>query len=146
MIAKMKKLTFLVYHKEYDAFLKSIRDLGVVHVATKAQGSAEDAGLQESIRLSTRYAAAIKLLQGMNVQPVDNHAGSADRGMDVLTEMEIYSSKYNKLLINSNLLRRKLLNWNHGEILILIAWSVCMMQDIRLIFIFVLINSLRMNG
>lgn len=35
MIAKMKKLTFLVYHKEYDAFLKSIRDLGVVHVATK---------------------------------------------------------------------------------------------------------------
>ena len=46
MIAKMKKLTFLVYHKEYDAFLKSIRDLGVVHVATKAQGSAEDAGLQ----------------------------------------------------------------------------------------------------
>lgn len=88
MIAKMKKLTFLVYHKEYDAFLKSIRDLGVVHVATKAQGSAEDAGLQESIRLSTRYAAAIKLLQGMNVQPVDNHAGSADRGMDVLTEME----------------------------------------------------------
>ena len=47
MIAKMKKLTFLVYHKEYDAFLKSIRDLGVVHVATKAQGSAEDAGLQE---------------------------------------------------------------------------------------------------
>ena len=57
MIAKMKKLTFLVYHKEYDAFLKSIRDLGVVHVATKAQGSAEDAGLQESIRLSTRYAA-----------------------------------------------------------------------------------------
>ena len=37
----------------------------------------EDAGLQESIRLSTRYAAAIKLLQGMNVQPVDNHAGNA---------------------------------------------------------------------
>ena len=75
----MKKLTFLVYHKEYDAFLKSIRDLWVVQVDTKAQGSAEDAGLQESIRLSTRYAAAIKLLQGMNVQPVDNHAGSADR-------------------------------------------------------------------
>ena len=47
MIAKMKKLTFLVYHKEYDAFLKSIRDLGVVHVATKAQGSAEDADLSQ---------------------------------------------------------------------------------------------------
>ena len=37
MIAKMKKLTFLVYHKEYDAFLKSIRELGVVHIAERAQ-------------------------------------------------------------------------------------------------------------
>ena len=35
MIAKMKKLTFLVYHKEYDAFLKSIRDLGVVSEAIR---------------------------------------------------------------------------------------------------------------
>ena len=62
MIAKMTKVTFLVYHKEYDCFLKIIRDLGVVHVATKAQGGAENAALQESIRLSARYAAAIKLL------------------------------------------------------------------------------------
>ena len=61
MIAKMTKVTFLVYHKEYDCFLKNIRDLGVVHVATKAQGGAENAALQESIRLSARYAAAIKL-------------------------------------------------------------------------------------
>ena len=26
MIAKMKKLTFLVYHKEYEDFLKGIRE------------------------------------------------------------------------------------------------------------------------
>ena len=78
MIAKMKKLTFLVYHKEYDAFLKSIRDLGVVHVATKAQGSAENAALQESIRLSARYTAAIKMLQGLNVQPAAAHTGDAE--------------------------------------------------------------------
>ena len=54
MIAKMTKVTFWVYHKEYDCFLKNIRDLGVVHVATKAQGGAENAALQESIRLSAR--------------------------------------------------------------------------------------------
>lgn len=35
MITKMKKLTFLIYHKEYEQFLQSIRDLGVVHVAEK---------------------------------------------------------------------------------------------------------------
>lgn len=88
MIAKMKKLTFLVYHKEYDAFLKSIRDLGVVHVATKAQGSAENAALQESIRLSARYAAAIKMLQGLNVQPAAAHTGDAGKGTGALAEIE----------------------------------------------------------
>lgn len=88
MIAKMKKLTFLVYHKEYDAFLKSIRDLGVVHVATKAQGSAENAALQESIRLSARYAAAIKMLQGLNVQPAAAHTGDAGKGTETLAEIE----------------------------------------------------------
>ena len=38
MITKMKKLTFLVYHKEYETFLNGVRDLGVVHVAEKQQG------------------------------------------------------------------------------------------------------------
>ena len=33
MITKMKKLTFLVYHKEYEEFLNSLRELGVVHIA-----------------------------------------------------------------------------------------------------------------
>lgn len=88
MIAKMKKLTFLVYHKEYDAFLKSIRDLGVVHVATKAQGSAENAALQESIRLSARYTAAIKMLQGLNVQPAAAHTGDAGKGTEALAEID----------------------------------------------------------
>ena len=37
MITKMKKLTFLVYYKEYEAFLNGVRDLGVVHVAEKQQ-------------------------------------------------------------------------------------------------------------
>ena len=41
MITKMKKLTFLIYHKDYECFLQNIRDLGVVHVAEKAQGTAE---------------------------------------------------------------------------------------------------------
>ena len=32
MIQKMKKLTFLVYHKEYDQFLTELQKLGVVHI------------------------------------------------------------------------------------------------------------------
>lgn len=88
MIAKMTKVTFLVYHKEYDCFLKSIRDLGVVHVVTKAQGGAENASLQESIRLSARYTSAIKLLQGMGVPSTESHKGDADRGEQALQQTE----------------------------------------------------------
>ena len=68
MITKMKKLTFLIYHKDYECFLQNIRDLGVVHVAEKAQGTAENTELQESIRLSDHYASTIKFLQGFNVE------------------------------------------------------------------------------
>ena len=87
MIAKMKKLTFLIYHKDYDAFLKSIRNLGVIHVVTKAQGTAENEALQESVRLSARYQAAIKCLQGMNV-PAAVHAGDALKGKKALDDVE----------------------------------------------------------
>lgn len=41
MISKMKKLAFLIYHKDYDTFLEQVRNLGVVHVVTKSQGEAE---------------------------------------------------------------------------------------------------------
>lgn len=89
MIAKMTKVTFLVYHKEYDCFLKNIRDLGVVHVATKAQGGAENTALQESIRLSARYAAAIKLLQGMETASAEVREGDAAKGEQALKQTDV---------------------------------------------------------
>ena len=49
MVTKMKKLTFLIYHKDYECFLQNIRDLGVVHVAEKAQGTAENTELQRCV-------------------------------------------------------------------------------------------------
>lgn len=50
MITQMKKYTFLVFHKEYDAFLEQLREAGVVHVSEKAQGAAEDPKLQELLQ------------------------------------------------------------------------------------------------
>ena len=63
MIAKMEKLTFLVYHKEYESFLEQIRQLGVVHVVEKQRGE-PDGDLQQSIDRRTAYK---NLLQGMYV-------------------------------------------------------------------------------
>ncbi len=63
MIAKMEKLTFLVYHKEYESFLEQIRQLGVVHVVEKQRGE-PDGELQASI---DRRTAGKNLLQAMFV-------------------------------------------------------------------------------
>lgn len=32
MVAKMKKFTFLAYHKDYEVFLQDLRELGLIHV------------------------------------------------------------------------------------------------------------------
>lgn len=39
MIAKMKKLTFLIYYKEYEEFLRKIQEMGVLHVQTTQEGT-----------------------------------------------------------------------------------------------------------
>ena len=49
MITTMKKYTFLVFHRDYEAFLTELREAGVVHVTQRAAGLAEDADLQALI-------------------------------------------------------------------------------------------------
>ena len=77
MITKMKKLTFLVYHKEYEEFLNSLRELGVVHIVEKQQGAADNTELQENIRLSNRLTATLKLLQNQKHYSDAQFAGSS---------------------------------------------------------------------
>ena len=99
MITKMKKLTFLVYYKEYEAFLNGVRDLGVVHVAEKQQGVADNTELQDSIRLSARLQATEKLLQAFKpARPaVEETPASAARGLEVLNEVDELQAEKNKL-------------------------------------------------
>lgn len=47
MIQKMKKYTFLVFHKEYDAFLEQLRDLGVVHISEDENSIQNDPEIQQ---------------------------------------------------------------------------------------------------
>lgn len=99
MITKMKKLTFLVYYKEYETFLNGVRDLGVVHVAEKQQGVADTAELQENIRLSSRLKATEKMLQALRPvkTAVAGMPASAMRGKEVLNEVDILQAEKNKL-------------------------------------------------
>ncbi|KAA6348176.1 V/A-type H+/Na+-transporting ATPase subunit I [termite gut metagenome] len=98
MISKMKKLTFLVYHKEYEAFLNDIRNLGVVHIAEKQRGTPDNAKLQDSIRLSSRLTATLKLLQGLKAETKNGEENeTAARGLHTLDEADVLLSEKNKL-------------------------------------------------
>ena len=59
MISKMNKLSFLIYHKEYEMFLEKLRELGVVHVE-KRQGVEMDANLQAFMQKRTAYQSLLK--------------------------------------------------------------------------------------
>ena len=62
MIEKMKKFTFLVTDREYESFIETIRELGVVHV-TQLQQGATSTELQEAIYLERRYSTALDFLK-----------------------------------------------------------------------------------
>lgn len=100
MIAKMKKLTFLVYHKEYELFLNSLRELGVVHIVEKQQGIAENAELQDNIRLSNRLLATLKMLQRQPHEKdvvIVTKGGTAARGLQVLDEVDTLQAEHGRL-------------------------------------------------
>lgn len=89
MISKMKKLTFLIYHKEYDSFLEGLRELGVVHVVEKQHGEM-DSDMQLVVQ---RMALYKNVIQDMQMRAGNNLSDSVDRNIDG----EQIISKYEQL-------------------------------------------------
>jgi V/A-type H+/Na+-transporting ATPase subunit I len=72
MIVPMKKYSFLVYHREYEQFLKQIQDLGVVHVIEKESGDIENEELNEQYAKIKEISNSIKFLEKRDVEPSEN--------------------------------------------------------------------------
>ena len=71
MITKMKKLTFLIYYKEYEAFLKRMQELGVLHVQTAQEGSVEPTSeLEAKLKQTEHVKAWINRLEAMEATDV----------------------------------------------------------------------------
>lgn len=68
MITKMNKLSLLIYHKEYTAFLERLREVGVMHIAERENGAPENSELEEQLALSARYKRVIKRLEAVKVE------------------------------------------------------------------------------
>lgn len=91
MIEKMKKFTFLVTDKEYEGFISSLRQQGVVHVQQLQQGASSQE-LQQALDLESRYVAALRVLDfAAKTYQVAPHApalGQASDSLEVLTRIE----------------------------------------------------------
>ncbi len=59
----MKKLTFLIYHKDYDQFLHDLRDLGLVHVVENKTNKEQSAQLDAFNSQWKKLTDAKKLLE-----------------------------------------------------------------------------------
>lgn len=104
MITKMKKISFLAFHKGYEEFLEHLRNLGIVHVVEKQEGVLSDESLQESVRLMQRYQNAMDELQKLAAKQVD---ADAER-----KSAEEILAVYEKYVANKQILEQKLQSLN----------------------------------
>lgn len=86
MITTMKKYTFLVMTSAYDTFLTQIREAGVVHITTKAEGLVEDEKLQAAIQRADEINHLLR--QGAPDQLLQEKAEVENRIAQTLKEAE----------------------------------------------------------
>ena len=67
MIVKMSKYAFMVYHREYDAVLTTLRELGVVHVK-ETNSVLDNAELQALLAERKQVSTAIRYCKNLNSQ------------------------------------------------------------------------------
>ncbi|WP_367279733.1 V-type ATP synthase subunit I [uncultured Bacteroides sp.] len=71
MITRMKKLTFLIFHKDYETFLQQIRELGVVHVVEKQCGEMDE-HLQLYLQKRAFYKNLLREMDSLAEKEVDD--------------------------------------------------------------------------
>lgn len=80
MIVKMSKYAFMVYHKEYDTFLATLRDLGVVHVK-ESQSITDNDNLQSLLAVRKRINTWMRYAKNL-------HAGMKDVKLSPARELD----------------------------------------------------------
>lgn len=71
MITKMKKYTFLVFHRDYEQFLLRLREAGMVHISQKAEGITDNQLLNGQIALCQRIDKTVNAVE--TYLPADAH-------------------------------------------------------------------------
>ncbi|HOG65694.1 MAG TPA: hypothetical protein PLD82_09695, partial [Spirochaetota bacterium] len=83
MITPMRKYAFVVFHQDYAPLLRSLQDLGVVHVVEK-KGVGDDEAVRALTSRATRLSRAVRLLSQRS--PVDDIQPASALGPDEILE------------------------------------------------------------
>ena len=110
MIARMKKYAFLTYHKEYDAFLETLRSVGVVHISEKKSVS-ENTDLWALSAVRKRISAVLdysrQLHDGETGFP-PAQASSQDDNFHTISEIEALREQENHLTAEQQRLHKEI--------------------------------------
>lgn len=89
MIVKMKKYLFLVYHKDYERFLESLQEQGVLHVKERGAANIEGGAQREKLLLLNRIGEAIKFLENKIDLKIEAHpAVQVMQGPELLEHLD----------------------------------------------------------
>lgn len=109
MIVKMSKYAFMVYHKEYDTFLSTLRELGVVHIkATKSVTDYDN--LQALLAERKRVNTLMRYFKGLQADGNEELAPARDldkkAGLKLLDKMEELQEKRVQLIASRQSLEK----------------------------------------
>lgn len=133
MIAPLKKFTFLVYHREYNDLLDTLREAGVVHIIEKGR-SEEEHPAGEQLAGLRRYDNAVRIVK-RNIpedQPETKTEVGLEKPGDILEMVEALTAETEDLKSRIQALKSeaaKLLPWGDYEIsdfekLIRTGWQI----------------------
>ena len=100
MIVKMKKYSFLVFHRDYDSFLKSIGELGALHVS-ESSDSHDEESLEDDRKEIKRINSALDIINAGDISPAgiknDKPEISVEQASEMLSSIEESAGKREKL-------------------------------------------------
>lgn len=102
MIIKMSKYAFMVYHKEYDTFLSTLRELGVVHIR-ETQSITDNENLQALMAERKRVNETLRFFKGLHAGMKQAELAPAreldkKEGLHLLDKIEALREKKTQLI------------------------------------------------
>ncbi len=91
MVKKMRKFSFLIYHKDYDVFLQDLRKLGLIHVAQQEKAVEYNDELENYLSQLKKLQEAKKTLQKAisdDKEEITENAADVDLGYEIPRKIE----------------------------------------------------------